>query len=444
MRKTLAILLCASCFADDCPLPADGSRRATGLRVPSAAEHAKALKAAIRPPRVRLAGALPSSVDNSQSPFFPPVGDQGGLGSCAQWSGIYYCLSYEYGKLYGQPIVLSPKWTYNALNYAGNNGTWYTDGWDIARFHGCATMSEFPYDDDCTGWATNVTVWVNAMYRRAAGWTAIDGLSNDAGINRLKQEIAAGRIFSFAIYIYSAKFKRVRNNPQTSADDRFLNELAIAYVSGTDGAHAMTIVGYNDDVWVDINGDSVVQPDELGAFKIANSWGYYWGNFGFVWLSYDAIRKRNAATGYGAAEFDTAWAVIPAMAEPKAVWTAKLSGEARGQLSIAYVDASGLKKPSYFGPAGGNCPFAGLGRTNPVEVALEVAASESPILNKIGFSDMVAGKPVLVRDVTFAVPRYFLEVRLGTSDVVDCSTRSYAYVYGTTSRQKPYAVGSKR
>ena len=35
----------------------------------------------------------------------------------------------------------------------------------------------------------------------------------------------------------------------------------------------MTIVGYDDDIWYDINEDGKVQEGEKGAFKVANSWG---------------------------------------------------------------------------------------------------------------------------------------------------------------------------
>lgn len=41
----------------------------------------------------------------------------------------------------------------------------------------------------------------------------------------------------------------------------------------------MTLVGYNDNIWVDINGNGIVDNGEKGAFKIANSWGNDDGRF---------------------------------------------------------------------------------------------------------------------------------------------------------------------
>ncbi len=48
------------------------------------------------------------------------------------------------------------------------------------------------------------------------------------------------------------------------------------YLNGYDGSHAMTIVGYNDAVWTDINSNGVIDAGEKGAFRIANSWGTGW------------------------------------------------------------------------------------------------------------------------------------------------------------------------
>ena len=46
----------------------------------------------------------------------------------------------------------------------------------------------------------------------------------------------------------------------------------------------MTIVGYDDDAWLDVNGNGQRDIGEVGAFKIANSWGSSWGHGGYIWL----------------------------------------------------------------------------------------------------------------------------------------------------------------
>ena len=62
--------------------------------------------------------------------------------------------------------------------------------------------------------------------------------------------------------------------------------------------HEFTIVGYDDSFECDIDGDGYTySPGEQGAFKIANSWGTGWGNDGFIWVMYDAVRIESANNG---------------------------------------------------------------------------------------------------------------------------------------------------
>lgn len=57
--------------------------------------------------------------------------------------------------------------------------------------------------------------------------------------------------------------------------------------------HSMTIVGYNDNIWYDLNQDGYPQAYEKGAFKVANSHSPRYCNNGFVWVMYDALNYRS-------------------------------------------------------------------------------------------------------------------------------------------------------
>lgn len=61
----------------------------------------------------------------------------------------------------------------------------------------------------------------------------------------------------------------------------------------------MIVVGYNDNVWVDVNGNGVHDEGEYGAFKIANSWGTSGTNTnsGFMWVLYDALNGKTSIPG---------------------------------------------------------------------------------------------------------------------------------------------------
>ena len=83
---------------------------------------------------------------------------------------------------------------------------------------------------------------------------------------------------------------------------------------GNSGLHAMTIVGYDDNVKYDFNGDGQYtnsNPNdmttwEIGALKVANSWGSGWlGNGGFVYMPYQLLAKPHASGGIYTNENDT-------------------------------------------------------------------------------------------------------------------------------------------
>lgn len=56
---------------------------------------------------------LPDSVDNSTSPYFPAIGNQGSMGSCSSWAHVYYSFTYAVNKSRGikttpeKPFLLS-------------------------------------------------------------------------------------------------------------------------------------------------------------------------------------------------------------------------------------------------------------------------------------------------------------------------------------------------
>jgi len=53
----------------------------------------------------------------------------------------------------------------------------------------------------------------------------------------------------------------------------------------------MSIVGYDDSIWCDINGNGVAEAAEKGAFKVANSWGTGWGHEGDCYIPAAYLEK---------------------------------------------------------------------------------------------------------------------------------------------------------
>jgi PKD repeat protein len=240
---------------------------------------------------------LPSSVDNSKSIYFPPIRSQGSLGSCVAWSTTYYTFTYETNFAQGRAantgdnnVIFSPKWTYNMINFGANSGAYFSDAFYLLTKHGAVTWAEFPYDTNYLQWCMNTTAWRSAINYRAESWSQIYNPDTTVLIEQLKTQLANGHVMVIGTYVSSWVSSTIKNDPATAEDDAFVNQRIATYMKNTRlGGHGMTLVGYNDEIWCDLNGDGNVDSGEKGAFKIANSWGTGDWNAGFRWVTYDSL-----------------------------------------------------------------------------------------------------------------------------------------------------------
>ncbi len=252
-----------------------------------------------------LAADLPVNVDNSTLKYFPPVRSQNPLGSCAAFSTTYYQLSYmtafqrdlDIRSTTDNTNKYSPKWTYNMVNGGEDAGAAFSWIYPLLEKHGAATWAEFPYNADFKAWCLVPSVWRNALSVRSNPAQYISRASTDAGRNYIRELLNNGYVLVFGTYITSWQYKLLGDDPATPDDDAFAGDRIGYWLNGNEGAHAMTVVGYNDAVWTDINGNGTVDAGEKGAFRIANSWGPYWEDAGFIWLAYDALRSLSAVSG---------------------------------------------------------------------------------------------------------------------------------------------------
>ncbi len=246
-----------------------------------------------------LAADLPVSVDNSQLRFFPPIRSQGSIGSCVSFASTYYQLSYMTAFQRNLDIrdagnntdKYSPKWTYNMINGGSDSGSGFYQSYNLLEKHGAATWAEFPYDTDYRSWCLDPAAWRNALGVRTRAIQYVHNASSDLGLELVKELLTDGYIVVYGTYITSWVFKTISDDPSTSDDDAAVGRAIAYWLNGSEGGHAMTIVGFNDAIWTDINADGLINEGEKGAFRIANSWGAGWRESGFTWLAYDALRN---------------------------------------------------------------------------------------------------------------------------------------------------------
>ena len=258
----------------------------------------------------------PAYVNNAEQKFFPPVFNQDG-GSCGSASRICYMFTYElnaYRNLDGK----------NSSNYYPSHFVWLLTngnsgknefvtsiGVPSAATYGGQTYSTLFGSQDCSnndfGWMQGYNKWFEAMNNRMLdpvnfplhvgteeGREAVKNwLWNHNGDNSFQ----AGGICGIGVASADGNYEaRIPNTAANSAAGVVNKKYVRAWGPQVD--HALTIVGYDDRIEFDLDGNGVAgekSKDEVGAWIIVNSWGSWWGNNGFIYCPY----------AYGGASFNT-------------------------------------------------------------------------------------------------------------------------------------------
>lgn len=280
---------------------------------------------------ITLSGTLPSSVNNSTLTCFPPIPDQGQREACGNATGIGYAFSYEINAARnaagGQKANQYPFFhTFDFLN-AGNEtiedtpGVYYRHflpAWRIVRENGIPNVNDFGASDlNSTRWLSGYDNYFRAMQNRV---DKIDSfaITDTVGLRKMKQWLydhgngsQPGGVLVFTANIYGTQEVAIPSGPGAG------KIMVKSWGSDLSSFHAMAIVGYNDSVRYDFNGDGkftntidisnaagalgadgrVTMADwEIGAFIAGNSWGTAaWDNG----LCYAPYRTLVASTGNG-------------------------------------------------------------------------------------------------------------------------------------------------
>jgi FlgD Ig-like domain len=349
---------------------------------------------------------LPLSVDNSVHEWLRPVFNQDG-GSCGQASGIGYCFTYEIDRLRGLaadvPAHQYPDhYTWNFLNGGYGGGSWHFDGWQIVKAGGCPTIEEYGgiFALGQTGWMDGYELYRSAMENRVEEIFAIE-VGSPEGLEALKywfyehgNDEESGGLVCFAAGVSGLEGHEL---PEESA---FSGETIIADWTMPVN-HALTFVGYNDEVCYDYNGDGEFTNDidinednvvdmrdwEIGAIKMLNSWGANWGNEGFCWVMYRTLAEPTESGGiwgnvvHGIQARETY--------EPLLTLKAEISHSMRNTLQIGAgvsSDASAWEPEvelyfPHFNFQGGawNLPGNNLPGAQPLEIGLDI----TPLLSEL-------------------------------------------------------------
>jgi hypothetical protein len=253
---------------------------------------------------------LPSEIDNSVWPYFPPVILQTGP-SCGQAAGIAYNFTYEMCRKRNLTAMDSSNrfpthFAYNFMSYQGWYGVNYMHSFEIARRLGMPTVADYGglAIDDGLIWLSGYDTYHKAMKNRLQTVYRID-VGTPEGLNTLKHWLVhrlEGHQYGGVANFNASSPWSLQNLPAGTPE---AGKKVVIEFPGHVATHAMTIVGFNDSIRFDYNGDGQytnhldinndgmvdMRDWEIGALKYANSYGDDWANEGFAYLMYKTLAE---------------------------------------------------------------------------------------------------------------------------------------------------------
>jgi hypothetical protein len=209
---------------------------------------------------------LPDRVDLSDR--FPTPGDQGRQNSCVGWSVGYAARAYYANKAEGRDLsvsknIPSPAYIYNSIKKVSGPdqcgyGSKISDALNLLG-RGAASLREVPYSEDSCLRPSD-SVRAHATDFRIANAYVVD----PKNVDQIKAQLAHGHPVIIGLQT-TLDFHRLKRGEIYRSTGRLL------------GNHAITAVGYDE---------------RLQALKVINSWGREWGDGGFGWIDYDALRRE--------------------------------------------------------------------------------------------------------------------------------------------------------
>jgi len=260
-------------------------------------------------------GRLPSRVDNSSRPQFPPVYKQK-WGACGQFAAAASIFTYEMNVLNGtvadtEATRFPAHFSWNMMNHAENKGSEAYHGWEVAKRIGLPTAKSYGGVrlNKIGVWPNGYQIWREAMEYRVSGYrytpaNTIDQLNEARGWLHDRNQPKPDQPTLGGLFALDGRMGELKKVTVTIPEGQHSAGEDIWTKWGPSGfGHGITCVGYDDQVGYDLNGDGKISNDldlnddgkitlgdwERGAYIVVNSWGEKWSKDGRIYLLYSAM-----------------------------------------------------------------------------------------------------------------------------------------------------------
>lgn len=269
---------------------------------------------------IQQARPLPAAVDNSRLPFMTPIYSQSAL-ECGQASSIAYTFSYEMNCLRGTNNNSTTRrypthFAWNFCNQGSSRGVSFMDTWEVVRTAGTPNVADWGGWYDTGGpsrWASGYNLYYKAMQNRIVEFLAIPTDSEEGLLtlkhwldNHLRGDSHGGLANFYSTHVPNGHEMLHQIPVGTPHAGEWIVPALQSNVN-----HGQTIVGYNDSICWDFNGDGMYTNDrdlngdgivdirdwEVGAVIFCNSFGTGFANAGYCYLPYRKLAELPANGG---------------------------------------------------------------------------------------------------------------------------------------------------
>ena len=298
----------------------------TGVRQLTPEERMAAMRDVVEyEPPAKKRGGPPSRVVNQA--HLPKVWSQGSLGICGSFAPTYYVRNYyesmrrgegrwDFDKEEDRAKMVSPTWSVIMVDHSAETAPDGANPLITLRTLcnlGYLTLAELPFEGSFQDWyAPSYEEQLTALSRKGGKTVCLSNITTEEGLEKLKKALAAGDIFviitdrippNFDHYPLNGENLEVTLEDNTKITVNSNNHNVFVWPSkiepnSTREAHALTIIGYDDDmVYTGKDGK-----EKKGALLAVNSWGQNWGvevngEGGYIWFAYESFMTHHFISG---------------------------------------------------------------------------------------------------------------------------------------------------